>query len=891
MLLNIGTILGDRYEIISKIGSGGMAVVYRGRDRKLERYVSIKVLREEFIGDEEFMGRFESEACSVAKLSHPNIVRVYDVGQEGDVNYIVMEYIHGNTLKKAIKEKAPFDTNSTLNVAIQIASALAQAHKNQIIHRDIKPQNILVSTDGVAKVTDFGIARAASASTVTTTANAAGSVHYFSPEQARGGYVDEKSDIYSLGITMYEMITGEMPFQGSNSVSIALKHIGEEVPEICLYNPNCSQVLEGIIKKAIMKKADERYENIELMLADLVQARRDDGNVPTVSEKPTTNPQKNKRGDRVVDTAMSYISGRNKNKVAHLKDEPAEPTYEPVKPNKPKRFEGGEGVLDEEVAKANFLGKELEGETTILKNGEDYRPKREQKDIQTQSRRIVNEVKENFDKYDKKIHISKGDDYEEEYVDLPQMENPMKRGRQNNMTNSNNNNRDKDKQQQRQNSRIKAREQEKQKKKMITILVAVITSVTIIGGMCVGFLRMVNSGKFDIIEEYTYIQMPSLIGLELADATTPADDVGLILEVVGEDFDAYYGKGIIIKQEFQAGEDVLEGTTVGITISKGLETLKMPSLLNKTEDEALEVLENLMGVMPSVTYQYNDNMEAGLVAEQSPESGDPVDASTNIKIVISRGEQNNDVYVPNVVGRTEDQATSDIKAVGLKVGSISRVESDTVTAGKVITQTVRSGSQVAPNTVVNIVVSLGKAEVEVEEEDEDLEDETNNDETDTDLDTEVNDETDENNEDSNENNSENNSENEENSSDQDGMTDEELENFLDDLIEDYDASLDFAPENIEPDEEPEEEVEDEEETTETLAQAQKSFQIQLPEGAGDEVYVRVTCDDADGFYPDVDEMKSSDNFPYTVTISGRGQGTVNCYIDGALQWSQTVTFN
>ena len=257
MLLNPGTVLSGRYEILEKIGSGGMAVVYRGRDRKLDRYVTVKVLREEFVGDEEFIERFRSEACSVARLSHPNIVRAYDVGEDGDIKYIVNEYIHGDTLKKAIKEKAPFDSRSTINVAIQIASALSQAHKAHIVHRDIKPQNILVGTDGVVKVTDFGIARAATASTMTTTANAAGSVHYFSPEQARGGYVDEKSDIYSLGITMFEMITGVLPFQGNNSVSIALMHINDELPDIRQYNPNCTRSLEGIIRKATMKKVDE----------------------------------------------------------------------------------------------------------------------------------------------------------------------------------------------------------------------------------------------------------------------------------------------------------------------------------------------------------------------------------------------------------------------------------------------------------------------------------------------------------------------------------------------------------------------------------------------------------------------------------------------------------
>ena len=210
----------------------------------------MKVLREEFVGDEEFIERFRSEACSVARLSHPNIVRAYDVGEDGDIKYIVNEYIHGDTLKKAIKEKAPFDSRSTINVAIQIASALSQAHKAHIVHRDIKPQNILVGTDGVVKVTDFGIARAATASTMTTTANAAGSVHYFSPEQARGGYVVEKSDIYSLGIVMYEMVTGRVPFDGDTTVAVAIQHLQEEMTPPSVYAKNLPISMEKIILKA-----------------------------------------------------------------------------------------------------------------------------------------------------------------------------------------------------------------------------------------------------------------------------------------------------------------------------------------------------------------------------------------------------------------------------------------------------------------------------------------------------------------------------------------------------------------------------------------------------------------------------------------------------------------
>ena len=278
-MLRIGTVLLDRYELLEQIGSGGMAIVFRGRDRTLERYVTVKILREEFIGDEEFITRFRSEALAAARLSHPNIVRVYDVGQEGNVYFIVMEYVHGDTLKQAIKEKAPFDTKSTINVSMQIASGIAQAHKNHIIHRDIKPQNILVGTDGIIKVTDFGIARAANGTTMTTSTTAMGSVHYFSPEQARGGYVDEKSDIYSLGITMFEMVTGQLPFQANTSVAVAMKQINEELPDIRQYNPKVSASLEMIIRKATRKKADERYATIDEMIQDLAAAKNETNNI------------------------------------------------------------------------------------------------------------------------------------------------------------------------------------------------------------------------------------------------------------------------------------------------------------------------------------------------------------------------------------------------------------------------------------------------------------------------------------------------------------------------------------------------------------------------------------------------------------------------------------
>lgn len=267
-----GSVIGNRYEIIEKIGNGGMATVYKALDKILNRYVAIKILRDEFTTDEEFIKRFNAEAQSAARLTHPNIVSVYDVGQEYNVYYIVMELIQGKTLKQIIDEDGFLSWKWSINIAIQIASALDMAHKNNIIHRDIKPHNIMITEDGVAKVTDFGIAKAVSNSTITAFGTTLGSVHYFSPEHARGGYTDAKSDLYSLGVVMYEMVTGKVPFDADTPVSIALKHMQEEPEEPIKINKNVPYAVNQIIMKALKKDPNDRYQNASEMIKDLNMA-------------------------------------------------------------------------------------------------------------------------------------------------------------------------------------------------------------------------------------------------------------------------------------------------------------------------------------------------------------------------------------------------------------------------------------------------------------------------------------------------------------------------------------------------------------------------------------------------------------------------------------------
>ena len=266
-MLKTGMIVGERYEVVGKIGSGGMANVYKAKDHKLNRFVAMKVLKQEFREDTTFINKFKTEAQAAAGLTHPNIVNVFDVGEDDGIHYIVMELVEGITLKDYISKKGKLSVKEATSIAIQVSMGLEAAHSHGIIHRDVKPQNIIISTDGKVKVTDFGIARAASSNTISS--NVMGSVHYSSPEQVRGGYSDEKSDIYSLGITLYEMVTGKVPFEGETTVAIAIKHLQDEMVPPTVYTPDLPHSLELIILKCTQKSVDKRYASMSEVIADL----------------------------------------------------------------------------------------------------------------------------------------------------------------------------------------------------------------------------------------------------------------------------------------------------------------------------------------------------------------------------------------------------------------------------------------------------------------------------------------------------------------------------------------------------------------------------------------------------------------------------------------------
>ena len=305
-MIKVGMIIGDRYEIIEKIGTGGMSDVYKAKCHKLNRFVAIKVLKQEFSENANFVSKFRVEAQAAAGLMHPNIVNVYDVGEENGIYYIVMELVEGITLKKYIEKKARISVKEAISIAIQVSMGIEAAHNNHIIHRDIKPQNIIISKEGKVKVTDFGIAKAATSNTITS--NVMGSVHYTSPEQARGGYSDERSDIYSLGITLFEMLTGRVPFNGETTVAIAIKHIQEPLPSPREFVSEIPISVEQIVFKCCQKSPDRRYQTIAELIEDLKKSLTN----PDEDFVKMVDPDEEASTRTITDSEMSQIKRQSK---------------------------------------------------------------------------------------------------------------------------------------------------------------------------------------------------------------------------------------------------------------------------------------------------------------------------------------------------------------------------------------------------------------------------------------------------------------------------------------------------------------------------------------------------------------------------------------------------
>lgn len=630
----VGKELGNRYEILEKIGEGGMATVYKAKCRLLNRYVAVKVLKDEYSKDTLFVKRFKIEAQSAASLTHPNIVSVYDVGEDEGVNYIVMELLEGDTLKDYVEKKGKLTVNETIDLSIQIASALEAAHKSKIVHRDIKPQNIVLTRNMTqAKVTDFGIAKMSSAATITTLGSSTiGSVHYFSPEHAKGGYTDEKSDIYSLGIVMYEMCTGTLPFNAESPVSVALKQIQEEPKMPKEVNPEVTESLNNIILKAMAKNTTDRYQTATALLEDLISAKHnpDQKFLKSNSDISTSATQVipilgmkdlNERKETISDVNHSRKAARRN----ALNDIPEDTKIneEEEKEEAPKKVEEQDIFAKPKKKKNKKLMFTLIGVGVVclgiiigLAINLVHKFKGDNNSQITVAPNLLGQVyeeaKAEYEKQGLTISLEKYE-FSSEYEDGQIMSQSIDEG-----------------------------------KELPSSRISVVVSK---GAKEVEMVNVVG-------KEYTVVKY-ELEALELVPEFEFKED-----DKVAEN--------IVISQEQEKGAKLKAGDTVKIVVSKGNGKKKVlvPNVLTMSESEAKSTLQEL-NLKVNVTYSEDTNKANGVVLSQSQKQNAEVEEGTLIELTVNRVQKTKTVTIPvaNYVESTEDNEVT-LKVVA-KVEGVS----------------------------------------------------------------------------------------------------------------------------------------------------------------------------------------------------------------------------
>lgn len=598
-MLNPGMILSNRYEIIELIGTGGMSEVYKAKCHVLNRYVAIKVLKPEFSSDVNFVTKFRIEAQSAAGLSHPNIVNVYDVGEDNGIYYIVMELVEGITLKEYIQKKGRLLPEQAIDFSIQIAQGLEVAHQNHTIHRDIKPQNIIVSKNGGIKVTDFGIARAASSNTMT--ANAMGSVHYISPEQARGGFSDERSDIYSLGITMYEMVTGHVPFEGENNVAVALMHIQGEMVSPREYYPDIPTSLEKIILKCTQKKAERRYLTASALIADLkrVQANPDIDCVvvpPVVPNSPTV--------EITSDEMKAIKEGRQMNEAPVVEETPSSvverPDITPIIP--PSKFDN---LFDDDDDDDSYGDEGMTPDDDDDNEIEELDPKLK-KIIMISSVAVVIIIA---------ILVA---------ILILKITSPGGLG---GIFSGNN----------------KKTENSSEENS--------------------GDPTEDGSTDEDTSDKAT-IPMVNVVGLYKTAAEEELKKAGFTAYTIETATDDKVEEGYVISQSVDEGTAIPADEKIVITISEGKEDVEVPDVRGYSDDQATTLLTEA-GFVVTHGYEYDDTVEKNKVISQSPEGKTMQKSGSTVKIIISNGKEVEEVEVPNLVGKSESKAADLLENAGL----------------------------------------------------------------------------------------------------------------------------------------------------------------------------------------------------------------------------------
>lgn len=608
-MLKEGMIVGERYEIIGRIGSGGMADVYKAKDHKLNRLVAVKVMKAEFSEDKGFIAKFRKEAQAAAGLAHPNVVNVYDVGEDNGIYYIVMELVQGITLKDYITRKGKLTVREATSIAIQVSLGLEAAHKSNIIHRDVKPQNIIISTDGKVKLSDFGIARAASSNTISS--NVMGSVHYSSPEQVRGGYSDAKSDIYSLGITMYEMVTGHVPFDGDTTVAIAIKHLQEEMESPRKYVQDLPYSLEQIIFKCTQKSVDRRYSSMSEVIEDLKHSLLDpNGNFVTLTPLSSH-----------AQTVM--LSQDELNDIR----------------------EGRSGYA---VPQRN----------SSYEDEEEYE-----------------EEDEDTDGYDED-----DDDDEEDGEISSKLEKAMTIGG--------------------------------------FIIGAIIICILIFFiAKAAGFIKLGDSNKDNqkieeqqeeedqdtAQDENGQVAVPKLLTQTEENALELLEQLGLKGNKTGESSSSEYGAGVVMSQEIAEGTKVDPGTVINYTVSTGSDAPTVPQVTGMTQSQA-EAAIKALGLETSIQQQYSDTVAIGKVISVDPQEGTTLSPGQTVTLVVSLGEENKQVAVPNVFNVDENTAKQTLQDSGFQVNVESTSEATGVNEGCVANQSIAAGTEVDPGSTITIQI-------------------------------------------------------------------------------------------------------------------------------------------------------------------------------------------
>lgn len=620
-MLEVGTFLADRYEIIAKVGAGGMSDVYKAKDHILGRFVAIKVLKQEYSEDRNFVTKFRIEAQSAAGLEHPNIVNIYDVGNADDLYFIVMEYVEGITLKTYIEKKGQLSFKEAESIAIQVARGIEAAHNKNIIHRDIKPQNIIISTEGKVKVTDFGIAKAASTNTISS--DVMGSVHYVSPEQARNGFVDARSDIYSLGIVMYEMITGRVPFDGDTTVSVAIQHLQEEMTAPSVYAPNVPISCEKIILKCTQKNQDRRYQNIADLLTDL--------------RKSISNPDLDFVEDvPLVDNGKTKVISEED--IRQIKDQSSVKESEPEMPVEkklplpekvriPKQEEMDEALEeeDEEDDEEGFINPKLDKGITILGivmaiviliviiyligsvfGTFRFSNKKDKETQQTETKQTETE--------------SETDSEEETETMVPMI-------------------------------KVVGMNEEDAKKNLeqIGLLMFVVEYQSSTEPDGTVLTQSVNEGQqvatgttIEVVvagaeaEDSSMVDVPNVVGRAENEAVNMLLSAGLNYQKSYE-YNSSVAAGTVINQS-PANGSVAKSTTVTIVISQGEQAITVPSVIGKTQTDAQNTLAN-QNLKYNVTTDYSDSVAEGQIISQSVDAGKTVAPGTTVTIVVSLGKK------------------------------------------------------------------------------------------------------------------------------------------------------------------------------------------------------------------------------------------------------------